>query len=165
MSNKSTEFMNGKIHWAKIFGEPRMNYHKDGKEWTFELEPDKDGVAIFKKHKVADRLKTKDERNPYITLKQKAERPDGTTNQPIRVYGPDNEPWEPGKFLGNGTEVSVKLSIIDFGVGKKKGVYPVAIKVRKHVPYTSTEFGAMDGDLGEIPEDNFMNDLDDDLAF
>ena len=158
--------MNGKIHWAKIFGEPRMNFNKDGKEWTFEFEPDAEGVKALKKHKVADRLKNKDDREPYVTLKQKAERADGTANQPIRVYGPDNEAWDPEKFLGNGTQVSVKLTIVDYGVGKKKGIYPAAIKIRKHVPYTSTEFGAMDGDDGMLGEDVFdNNDLDDDIAF
>lgn len=145
--NKATEFLSGKLYWAKVIGQPRPNYSGDAREWTFEFEPDEDGLAVIKGHKLTDRLKDKyEDRGKYLTLRKAELSRDGNANPPIRVYNKDNEEWEQNTLIGNGSKADVKLDIRDYGPGKKKGVYPVAIRVTDLIPYISSEFGAMDKD-------------------
>jgi len=176
MSSKAVEFMSGKIYWAKITGNPVPNYSKDGFEWTFEFEPDAKGVAALKKHGLADRLKNKEDaknpdKGPFLVLRQKELRMDGKKNDPIRIYDSEDAEWDRSNLIGNGSAVDVKLDIRDYGVGKKKGIYPAAVRVNDLVVYQSSEFGAMDDD-GAAPkkaakpkkEDKpWDNELDDDL--
>lgn len=170
--NKAVEFLSGKLYWAKVLGTPRPNYGGDAREWTFEFEPDEAGVAIIKKHKLTDRLKNKyDDRGAFLTLRKSEFNRDGNENPPIRVYNEDNEEWDNNKLIGNGSLGDVKLDIRDYGPGKHKGIYPVAIRVTELVPYISSEFGAMDADE-EAPakpskskKKPGFNELDDDIPF
>lgn len=173
--SKKTEFVVGNIYWAKVLGEPRPNYNGDAREWTFELEPDDDGLKIFKAHKVQDRLKDKyEDRGKYIVLKKSELNKDGEPNKPIRIYNSDDEQWDENTLIGNKSRAVVKLDIRDYGPGKKKGIYPVAIKILDLVEYKSNEFGgysgAESGDAKKISKpvkDDFKKDFglepDDDL--
>lgn len=171
-ANKATVFMTGKLYWAKIIGEPRPNFAKDGREWAFEFEPDEEGAKALKQHKLADRLKDKyEDRGKFLTLRKPEFNKDGNPNPPIRVYDADDNEWPKDKLIGNGTTAHLKVDIRDYGVGKKKGIYPAAIRVVDLVEYQSSEFGAMDaGDFkaAKPPKDEeFKKDfgLDDDLPF
>lgn len=171
--NKSVEFMSGTFYWAKVLGQPRPNYGGDAREWTFEFEPDEEGVALLKKHKLTDRLKDKyDDRGPFLTLRKGELNFQGDPNPPIRVYNEDNEAWDEGTLIGNGSKGHVKVDIRDYGPGKKKGVYPVAIRITELVPYVSSEFGAMDkneaDEAANKPAPKTKNkklELDDDIPF
>lgn len=180
-NGKAVEFMSGKIYWAKVTGAPVPNYGGDAREWTFEFEPNEAGLAILKKHKLLDRLKEKeDAKNPdkgrFLVLRKKEFSSDGSPNQPIRIYDGEDNAWD-GSLIGNGSSADVKIDIRDYGVGKKKGVYPVAIRVTGLVPYQGTEFGGMDKieqEAEEVevkktrkaqPKPNFGDDLDDDIPF
>jgi hypothetical protein len=141
---KATEFLSGKIYWAKVLRDPVPNYGGDAREWTFEFEPDEKGVATLEKHGLADRLKNKyEDRGAFLTLRKKEFNAQGEPNKPIRVYDSEDGEWDQSKLIGNGSAVDVKLDIRDYGVGKKKGVYPVAIRISDHVAYQSAEFGGM----------------------
>lgn len=153
---RDTVYMHGKIYWAKIFGAPRTNYNEDGREWAFEFEPDANGIEILvKEHKLKDRLKDKYKKNgdlrtgydnrdnEYIILKRKELDYEGNVNEHIRVVDAANQKWNPRVELGNGTEVDVKLQIVDYGTGKKKGIYPVAIRVLELVPFTRSDFAPL----------------------
>lgn len=179
-ANKATVFMSGKLYWAKVLGEPRPNYGGDAREWTFEFEPDADGLAVLKQHKLTDRLKDKyEDRGKFLVLRKPEFNKDGNPNPPIRIYDGEDSEWERNKLIGNGSAADVKLDIRDYGVGKKKGVYPVAIRVTDLVAYQSSEFGGMDkGDEAAAPpkknakKDTFkedfgiqQDDLDDDVPF
>jgi hypothetical protein len=161
--NKVTGFISGKISWAKVLGDPVINYNKDGREWTFEVEPDEAGIQFILKQGLADRIKGKGynigtkgqhaERAPFLQFKKPELNRDGEKNHPLRIYDENDVAWDPvlnddGKptnLIGNESGVDVKLDIRDYGVGKKKGVYPVAIRVTDHVPYESvSEFGGME---------------------
>lgn len=168
--------MTGKIYWAKILGDPVLNYNKDGREWTFEFEPDEAGVEALKKHKLTDRLKDKQEGRPkYLVLKRAELNREGDKNKPIRIYDLEENEWDQEKLLGNGSVVDVKLDIRDYGVGKKKGIYPVAIRIRDHVEYTASEFGKYNeapAKQTKVEEESqfkkdfgLPEDLDDDLPF
>lgn len=178
MTDRATVFVKGKVYWAKIFT-PVDNYEGTGKEWTYEFEPD--DVSFLKEHRLLDRLKDKNAtggRGEYLILKKPEKNKDDEKNDPIRVYTEDDKPWD-GSPLGNGTEVDVKLSIVDWGKGKKKSIYTTAIRVTKHIPYVSNEFAGMDS--GEVAKEQEkaaaakaskpakkmteLDDLDDDVPF
>lgn len=143
-TNKATVFLSGKVHWAKVIGEPRPNYGGDAREWTFEFEPDEAGVKVLKQHKLTDRLKDKENPERRILVLRKTEfNKDGNPNPPIRLYDGEDQEWDKTKLIGNGSSADVKLDIRDYGVGKKKGVYPVAIRITDLVSYQSSEFGGM----------------------
>jgi hypothetical protein len=184
VSNKVTAFISGKLSWAKVLGEPVVNYNKDGREWTFELEPDENGLQLLIKNGLTDRIKgmgynigTKaqhKERNPFIQLKKTEFNKDGNSNPPIRIYDVDDNEWDakpndkgiPTNLIGNGSEGDIKLDIRDYGPGKKKGIYPVAIRVTSQVEYEASEFGAMDSGHAKTPAvDTFKRDfgLDDEI--
>ncbi len=153
VNSKAVVFISGLLHWAKVIGEPRMNYSQDGREWGFELEPNETGLEVLKKHGLTDRIKGKGfnigtkgqfaDRVPFIQLKKTEFNRDGSPNTPIRLYDADDNEWD-NRLIGNETKADVKLDIRDYGVGKKKGVYPVAIRVTDLVSYQSSEFGGMD---------------------
>lgn len=175
--NKTTVFITGKLYWAKVLGNPVYNKFNDNNEWAFELEPDAAGVATLKKLGLSDRLKDKyEDRGRFISLRKTELAKDGSPNAPIRVYNADNEPWDQKALIGNASVGDVKLDVRDYGPTKKKGVYPVAIRVTEHVEYQSSEFGGMDGPAGatgnETPakgrakaKAEFADDLNDDVPF
>jgi hypothetical protein len=181
-NNKATVFISGKIYWAKVTGEPRPNYGGDAREWTFEFEPNEDGVKVLKQHKLTDRLKDKENPDRKVLVLRKTEfNKDGNPNPPIRLYDAEDSEWDKTKLIGNGSDGDVKLDIRDYGAGKKKGMYPVALRITELVQYQSSEFGGMDkgGDAGakapakKAPvKDDFKKDfglaeedLDDEMPF
>ena len=166
-NGKSTVFVKGKIYWAKIIGTPRANYENTGREWAYELEPD--DTSFLKEHKLLDRLKDKyDDRGPFLTLRKPEFTKDGEKNEPIRIYDSENEAWD-GRLIGNGSRVVAKLNIVDYGKGKKAGIYTTALRIEELVPYVSNEFGAMDDDDGpparKAKTKQPVEDLDDDIPF
>lgn len=180
--NKATVFLSGKVYWAKVIGAPRPNYGGDAREWTFEFEPDAEGLKVLKQHKLTDRLKDKyEDRGRFLVLRKSEFNKDGNPNPPIRLYDGDDNEWDKTKLIGNGSDADVKLDIRDYGPGKKKGVYPVAIRVTDLVAYQSSEFGGMDRGEDAAPkkgtsksktastfEEDFGladDDLDDEIPF
>lgn len=183
-TNRATIFISGKLSWAKVLGDPVPNYNKDAREWTFELEPDEKGLQVMIKQGLTDRIKgqgynigTKGqhkERTPFIQLKKTELNKEGKPNTPIRIYDEDDETWDSNTLIGNGSSADVKLDIRDYGIGKKKGIYPVAIRVTDLVEYQSSEFGGMDKEEDEgfkpskkSKKDTFKEDfgLDDEIPF
>ncbi len=168
MAGKSaTVFVSGTVYWASIVGDKalRKNYDGDGREWSFEFEPE--DASFLKEHRLLDRLKDPfayadrlDDRGEsdkaaavremnagrgdYLLLKKPELNRDGEKNEPFRIYDENDQPWGEERLIGNGSKVDVKLSIVDWGVGKKKSIYAKAIRVTEHVPYETSEFSGMD---------------------
>lgn len=140
MSNEAlTVVIRGKTSFAKVLGDPVLNYSKDGKEWKTDIKIDDKVVKELKAYGVGDRIKSKDEYldgAPFITLKQRELRPDGTPNKPIRVVDIKGREWDQEKLIGNDSDVDVKLRIVDYGKGKKKGMYIQSMRVLNLVPYS-----------------------------
>lgn len=182
MDNTTTVFVTGTVYWAKIVGDRALhsNYDGDGREWSYELEPD--DVSFLKEHRLLDRLKDKNATNgrgEYLVLRKPEFDKDGNKNEPIRIYDEDNSPWD-DRLLGNGTRVVAKLRIVDWGKGKKKGIYTTALRVEELVPFVSNEFGGYDGAEDQEPAKSAkvkakskpakraaeeLDDLDDDIPF
>lgn len=152
MANKpQTAVFRGKAQYAKVLGEPMLNYNKDGKEWKLDLVlADKGLLAEAKKLGIGDRVKQKDDYvdgQSYMTFKQAEFKRDGTANEPIKVTDILGNPWPKDKLIGNGSDVDVKFVVIDYGPGKKSGVYIRSIRVLKLVEYNKKEFD-------DLPEDD-----------
>lgn len=161
-AKKTVIFLTGKLYWAKVLGPATPKFNpEEGKAWTFEIEPNAAGLDALMANGLADRIKGKGfaigqkgqhkDREPFIVLKKDERAKDGSPNDPIRVYDAENAPWDASKLIGNESIADVKVDIRDYGVGKKKGIYPVAIRVKEHVPYVASEFGGMDDDDTPAP--------------
>lgn len=176
MVERTTVFVKGKVYWAKIIGEPRTNYEGDGREWAYDFEPE--DTSFLKEHKLLDRLKEDKKgviKGEFLHLKKPELDKDGKKNTPIRIYNNEDEAWD-DRLLGNGTTVVAKLSIVDWGKGKKKSIYTTALRVEELVPYVSNEFGAYDKDdtsktsgkkakAAKAEATGELDELDDDVPF
>lgn len=153
-SKPSTLVFRGRLQYARVLGDPVLNYNKDGQEWKFDFIPNDPEGAVKELTSVGvrDRLRslTDSEGNPryegqeYMSFKQNAERRDGTPNQGIRVEDMYGNAWPEDVLLGNDTVADVKFVVIDNGRGKFHGVYPRSIRVLDLVPYQSKEFTPID---------------------
>jgi hypothetical protein len=156
MSNTTTVTLRGKASYAKILGDPIPNYNKDGREWKMDLILDKTSLPELKKLGISDRVKSKEDYNdgaPYLTFKQAEFKKDGSPNRPIQVVDSRNQPWGED-LIGNGSDVDVKFVIVDYGPGKKDGVYIRGVRVLNLVSYNKPVFDELDED------DPFYNSSD-----
>jgi hypothetical protein len=182
MTDSVTVYAKGRLFWPKIVGEKALhqNYERTGREWSYEFEPE--DTSFLKEERLLDRLKDKEDsknpdKGPYLNLRKPEFSRDGEKNECIRIYNENDEAWG-DTLIGNGTTADVKLRIVDYGKGKKKGIYTTAIRITGLVPYSSNEFAGMDG--GDTPKKpskatgksgaaksaaDIMDDLDDDIPF
>lgn len=179
---KDIHVIRGVAHWAKILGAPRKNNFDDGREWTIDVTPDKEGRTLLRKLGIADRLREPKEgdsrEESYISFRHRELMADGSPAEPIRVVDAAGDAWDDSRLIGNGSVVDVKFKVKDYGKGKKKGVYIRAVRVLELVPYASQEFaplssddeyfaaGADEGEVARLPdglEPELADDLDDDV--
>lgn len=147
--NVTTLVFRGVLNYAKVLGDPVLNYAGDGKEWKFDFAPNNADAAKkeLKRLGVADRIRTKDEyfdEKPYMSFKHREFKANGEPNQRLRIVDADNNEWPQHMELGNGTVADVKFVVVDNGKGKFKGVYPRSIRVLEHVPFERKEFDDLD---------------------
>lgn len=146
-NNAEIYVIRGKTSFAKIIGDPVLNYSKDGKEWKMDLKIDANTVKEVKKMGLGDRVKQKEgylDGAPFMTFKQKEFKSNGEPNQPIKVVDVAGNPWDQNKLIGNDSVVDVKFVKVDFGPGKKLGVYPRSVRVLELVEYSPKEFDDLD---------------------
>lgn len=181
MSNQNTETqfvtLHGNAFYAKILGKPRMNYNKDGTEWTMDFVPDNNSVATMKKLGIKDRLKSK-EGHPagddaeYIRIRRKGEKKDFPSgeiikNTPVDVVDKFKKPWNENTLIGNGSEVFIKIAVSPQAKpGMKARVTLMGVLVKDLVPYEAAErdnWGDVEDEEGgaEMSEDNWKDLVDD----
>jgi hypothetical protein len=179
--NATTYYVKGKIYWPKIVGNGALhdNYERTGREWSYEFEPE--DVDFLKQERLLDRLKEKDDaknpdKGPFLNLRKPEFTRNGEKNEPIRIYNSDDTVWDESVMIGNGTSVDAKLRVVDYGKGKKKGIYTTALRVTELVPYVSNEFGGMDSTPSKPTKAkgaaksaksaaDYIDDLDDEIPF
>ena len=159
MADVTTHTFRGKASFAKVLPDQlSLNYSKDGKEWKIDLEISEDTVKEAKKLKIGDKIRrgepyTKDDGTekpaylggrPYLTFRQAELRRDGTPNNPIEIKDILGQPWPVDKEIGNESVIDLKFVITNPGAGKKRGIYPRAIRVLDHVPYERKTFTDID---------------------
>lgn len=164
----------GKASFAKILGEPVLNYDKSGKEWKIDLVISEDTVKEFQSVGVGDRVKRKEnyvDGQPYVSFRQSELRKDGSENYPIKVVDILNKDWDQNKLIGNGSDVDVKFVVMDHGPGKKHGMYIRGVKVLKLVEYNPDTFTEIDeedpfyAELKAAQEVQNAEDLNDEVPF
>jgi hypothetical protein len=198
MAEITIHTIRGKASFAKVLPDQlSLNYNKDGKEWKIDLEIDEATVKELKKLKIGDKIRRgepyeKDgvekpaylDGRPYLTFRQAELKRDGSPNNPIDIKDILGKPWDYTKEIGNGSVIDLKFAIVDNGVGKKKGMYPRAIRVLEHVPYERKTFTDLDpadpyyqaaleaqkaakatvvDEAAEFRKDFGLDDLDDDI--
>jgi hypothetical protein len=153
MSNKQNVVIRGKLSFCKLLDHQlSLNYNKDGKEWKTDIQIDKDTVKELKGYGIADRVKMKTEYldgAPFLSFKQTEFRKDGVTrNKSVPVVDVTGKPWpqDEDHELGNGTVADLRFEVIDFGPGKKKGVYIRGVRVLDHVKYERQAFAPLSED-------------------
>jgi len=159
MAEITVHTIRGKASFAKVLPDQlSLNYAKDGKEWKIDLEIDEDTVKELKKLKIADKVRrgepyTKDDGTekpaylggrPYLTFRQAELKRDGTPNNPIDIKDILGNPWDYTKEIGNESVIDLKFALVNNGPGKKRGIYPRAIRVLDLVEYTRKTFTDID---------------------
>lgn len=175
MADFTTEFVKGKIYWAKVVGKPVNNYEGDAREWTFDFVPE--NTTFLKQHGLLDRLKEPRGviEKPFLRLKKPELDSEGKLNDPIKIVDADNKAWG-SALIGNGSSVDLRLTVADWGRGKKKSIWTKAIRVTDLVEYKSNEFAGMDNSDDEPrssrktkakskPLSELDEDLDDEIPF
>jgi hypothetical protein len=147
MAKKDMHVIRGEVHWAKILGDPVLNYGGDAKEWTMDVKPDAEGLQTLKDIGLGGRIKNKgDDRGDFVQFRQKEKRLDGSYNRRISVTDAAGNPWPQDRLIGNGTIVDVKFEKKDYGAGKQPGVYPQAVRILEHKEYQRQEFAPLPAD-------------------
>lgn len=96
-----------------------------------------------------DKIKNKgDERGKFVSFKQEYRQLTGKDGQPYYTTAPKivdikGKKWPEDTKIGNGSKIDVKFKVVDYG-DDKVGVYPIAIRVLKLVPYEGQEFEPVD---------------------
>lgn len=147
--------ISGKAYWCKL-DKPRPNYNKQkkiidketgepdgwGDEWSVEVgNLDKETKLALKDAGLLSAVKNKmDERDDFITFRLSTVKRDGTENDPVKVVGPDTQPWDwkEDGLIGNGSDVTVKFNTWRNSNGKTSA-FIVALKVDDLVPYEAPE--------------------------
>lgn len=139
MANKNQKIVfRGKTSYAKVLGDPVLNYSKDGKEWKTDVIIEDSTEKEMKACGIGDRVKKKDDYlagRKYVTFKQKEFRADGTRNEPITVVDILGDAWNQKVLIGNESDVEITANIVDYGPGKRPGFYIRKMRVLKLVPY------------------------------
>lgn len=152
-NNVQNVVIRGKLSFCKLLDHQlSLNYNKDGKEWKTDIQIDKETVKELKQYGISDRIKMKPEYldgQPFLSFKQTEYKKDGVSrNEPVKIVDAAGNDWPQDKDneLGNGTVADVRFVVMDFGSGKKKGVYIRGVRVLDHVKFKREEFAPLSKD-------------------
>lgn len=133
----NTIYVSGIAKWARVY-ESQMDT-KFGEKFHVTLYPNKEGLILLKEAGVRKQPKEDEEgtffkfdRDNKRQFKDKLE-----TLGPPKVLDAGGNAFD--KIIGNGSKVTVKLSVYD--TAKGKGTRLEAVRVDEHVPYESGNDG------------------------
>lgn len=155
-NNKNTYVIRGKLSYPKIVGYDALalNYGKDAKEWSVDVQIDKATEKDFKSWGISNKIKSRDgylDGAPYVRFKRaefsKFTDEDGNPkrNKPIEIVNIAGRPWGED-LIGNETVADIKFDVVDYG--QQTGMYIQKIRVLEHVPYKKGS------DMPELSEDD-----------
>lgn len=132
---------NVELRWAKVLGDPRENYNKDGREWSIDLVLNDEQVAellaagLYKDYiKEKDGVKMLKYKRPEFTKK-------GDPSKRIKVIDGEGMPWDADKLIGNGSIADIQYMLNELPpvarLPKRNKFGLLAICIREHVPYES----------------------------
>lgn len=157
-----TTIIQAKAHWCKLIGKPRDTYDGKNKEWTVDLELDKNSLLALKEFGIdrfyvkagkpnKDGTKNELTGKPILRLDRKATRGDGSAANPVPLVGPNGQPWDQAKLIGNGSVVNVKITKFEVklpGQPLRQKPYLLELQVWDHVEYEGN------GSSGGFPTKN-----------
>lgn len=133
----------GVARWAKIVGEPQLDYNKTGKEWSFDLELDDKAIQTLKDNGCGPAyIRFKEGRAPFVKFVRKSVNRDGSPAKPFTIVDVKKNDWDGKTLIGNGSVLNVKIGLNDVEVGVNKGQKKpsaIAIQVWKLEPYEGGE--------------------------
>lgn len=154
--------LRGTVNYAKLLGKPVDDYEANqgrgnGKEWKVDFilgDPNTKGSVKeqqerLKKAGIGDKVKQREEYldgKPFLPLRHKATKADGEPNDPPNVVDVTGAKWDEKKLIGNGSVVDLKIRVVDYGKGFKKGTYIAGVRVLDLVSYNRSEFDELDPD-------------------
>lgn len=131
-------YVSGTAKWAKVYQDQLDT--KFGAERNIVVYPDEASLIALKSS--GSRIEPKeDEEGVYYKFRRDDKgviKGEEVTFGPPKVIDIENKPFD--KKIGNGSKVTVKLSVYD--TKKGKGTRLEAVRVDEHVPYESNEDGA-----------------------
>lgn len=127
----TTVYLRGTCKWAKL-KQPDKKYNI----WSIDLYPDEASLAALKKSgaQTKIRIDEKEDHQPFIRLRRdvtKLIKDKQTEFSPPELLDDKNKPLDVN--VGNGSEVTCKLTVYD--TSKGKGSRLEAVRVEKLVPY------------------------------
>jgi hypothetical protein len=129
-----TVYVKGKCEWAKLT-KPDPKYNN----YTINMYLDPESVKVWKESEAQNKTYTNKETNEeYITLRRpdfKLVGKEVMTFGPVEVLDKDNKPFT--DLIGNGSEVTCKVTVYD--TAKGKGTRLEAVRVETLVPYAKRE--------------------------
>ena len=159
-----TVYATGIIEWAKLF-EP--DDYNGVKAWKCAFTPNEASKEAIKEAGV--RLKWKDgEYGKFISPKRpvskKGSEGEEYMLEPPEVMDASGKEWDPSVSIGNGSTVTIKLSVYDTRMGK--GHTLEAVRVDNHVPFVADgDFKQDNSDLANLPPIGSSSSLDEDIPF
>lgn len=139
----------GKTKWFKAIGEPRDNYNKDAKEWSFQIAVGSAEKLMFRQNKVKKSVKFDEELGDYVTINLPETDKKGKPNKPIKVVDVDGNDWPDDKWVGNLSTIEATITVDPYSFKNQQGetisgakLIPTKIKIIEHVPYQSTKTSA-----------------------
>ncbi len=110
-------YITGKCHYASIT-EPNTKFDP---VWSIQVEVNDDNREVVEKSglKVANKG---DERGDFVTIKRKVHRKDGSQRNAPLVMDSQNNRWNNGKKIANGSTVNVKAIPYEWDYAGKSGI-------------------------------------------
>jgi hypothetical protein len=126
-------YFTGKASWPKVFSHYYDNYEGQ-KKWKITLYPDKESIAALKEAGLRLRAKKDESGTSYTFSRPFTKDINGEIIEfdPPTVLNADNTPFTE-KGIGNGSTVTLKVSVFDTRMGK--GHRLDTVRVEELVPY------------------------------
>lgn len=130
----STLYFSGKASWAKL-SKPDTKFNPVG-QYTINLELDQANLQKFNDSKMQLKIKYNDEGKPFVTFKRVHKalmRGELVELGKPQILNTDGQPENPDIAIGNGSDVTVKITTYDGAKGK--GHRLEAVRIDTLIPY------------------------------
>lgn len=137
-------YFTGPCTWAKLKKPDDFNGVKN---WKINVYLDKKGIDELKASGLRVRPKKDDEGKLFVTFRRPVEKEikgEIVEFDPPTLLGKENEPLD--KLVGNGSVVTVKVSVFDTRMGK--GHRLESVRVENLIEYTPPQEGTAKPDVG-----------------
>ncbi len=154
----------GVTKWFKGLGEPRDNFNKDGKEWSFQISVGSPEKLLFRQAKVKKSIKFDEELGDFVTVSLPSSDKKGNANKPFKVEDTDGNDWPEDKWIGNGSTIKAtcRLDTYSFTKDGQKiegaKLIPTRVVITNHVPHQSKN--TTKADKPKRTDNNDWNDDD-----